>query len=108
MKMLQIQTFKFIFLSYVIFKLMKSKIIQTNFLFITTVDTRYLDIGYLEFCPYTFIPYKSTFRLSRHVFRSQTMFSRLDLIVCLKTIVFTMQAVKITIPVYCLAKFDTS
>ena len=87
MKMLQIQTFKFIFLSYVIFKLMKSKIIQTNFLFITTVDTRYLDIGYLEFCPYTFIPYKSTFRLSRHVCRSQTMFSRLDLIVCLTTIV---------------------
>ena len=30
---------------------------------------------------YTFIPYKSTFHLSRHVFRSQTMFSHL--IVCL-------------------------
>jgi len=26
--------------------------------------------------------YKSTFRLSRHVFRSQTMFSHLNLIVC--------------------------
>jgi len=32
---------------------------------------------------YTFIPCKATFRLPQHVFRSQTMFSRLNLIVYL-------------------------
>jgi len=32
---------------------------------------------------YTFILYKSRFRLPQHVYRSQTMFSSLNLIVCL-------------------------